>query len=154
MRVRFWYALPVLIGVFGFLAMRAVSGVSEESGPQATPVPIVEKPEDAKLGPGPENEGDFPLNEPIPTSIVMEIGGKSFQIPEGATAVLVGSGLPLIDQESGKVIIGGDSEHESYWRVARGESSLLIDEETGEVFDVDVKPEDVGDFAQIMEPAN
>lgn len=145
---RWLYVIPVVGGILAYVVLQSVTGTGGESGPRGTPPAIVGEGPDGKATPGPEDMGGFSLSEPIPTTIVWDIGDKPFVIPEGSTLVLVGEGVPIVDESTGKQI----SEvpvHASYWLIRNGKAEAKIDAETGELFDAVVDPADPSALADL-----
>jgi hypothetical protein len=91
--------------------------------------------------------GSFSLSEPIPTSIVLRLGGKDYIVPAGATANQV-IGDPGTD-DLGRPRPQG--EHSNFWTIERGATRVLVDGDTGEVFEFDIAEEDTDDFEDFLE---
>lgn len=146
--VRRWlYVIPVVGGLLVYVVSQSVTGTGGDLGPQGTPAPgLGVKPTDESRG----DEGSFSLSEPIPTTIVHEIAGKAFEIPEGSTMVLVGEGVPIVDEKTGE-LISDVPEHASFWLIRRGKTEVKIDADTGEVFDDAIDPADRDAFSQITD---
>ena len=94
--------------------------------------------------------GSFPLNEPIPTSIEIFAGGRTFVVPQGATVLDVLNEAPPVDAVSG-LPAASPGEHLRYSLIERGSTGIKVDNETGEVFEAYIAPEDEDDFRDFLD---
>jgi hypothetical protein len=90
-----------------------------------------------------EGEGSIDLAKPIPYELPIKVAGKTIHLPAGSTSYTVFADYhPAGVQGPTHVQV-----------IERGDSKLVIDQQTGEIIESKVAPEDEADFRRlILEP--
>lgn len=123
-------------GGVAYLARDSVIG--EPAGPSMSPPPgLGVSGQDGTIN---TEANGIDLGQPLAQSFEIEIAGRKFMLPAGATAVQIIEGAPVIDINTGKAA-GGPVEHQRYWLISLGASNVKVDDSTGEVFDAQVLPQ-------------
>ena len=140
-----------LAGVFIVLALTAClggNGSGRLAAPNSTPELGLGLPPDKEYA----VEGDqIDLSTPLARPLWLPIAGRQFLVPAGATVVGAIIEGPPADAETGEAL-GPPPKHPRYTLISRGDSSVKIDDETGEIFEWEVKPEDGDDFEPLRHP--
>jgi hypothetical protein len=145
-------AAGILISLVAATTFDGVSriAISQPAEPTSTPEPGLGLPPNPTY---PVVEGDgIDLSTPLAEPVELPIAGYMFLAPAGATVVLRDEGgLPAIDVTTGRPV-GEPIVPRTYFLISRRDSSVKIDNETGEIFQWDVRPEDSKDFEPLRHP--
>jgi hypothetical protein len=140
--------LIVLVGAATFYGVSRMA-ISQPAEPTSTPEPGLGLPKDMQY----PVVGDLiDLSTPLPGPLEVPIAGYRFVIPKGASILdHIDESVPVdvgLRQTSWR---GHSPSH--YFLISRGKSLAKIDAETGEIFEWDVKAEDVEDFEPLKHPS-
>ncbi len=140
--------LIILVAATTFYGVNRIA-ISQPAEPTSTPEPGLGLPRDMQY---PVVEGDeVDLSKPLAEPVDVPIAGYNFLVPAGATVFYVIEGPPAVDAVTGKPA-GPAIDHPRYSLISRGDSSVKVDSETGEIFYWDVKADDAKDFEQLRHP--
>lgn len=142
--------IPFFLGVVAFVVVQVSTGTGDNTGPRGTPAPRAGLDRDGQSSPSLDEGEWFSLSEPIPSEIHQTIANKPFTIPQGSTMLLVGEGVPIFAERTGKPV-SLRPEHSSYWLVRNGKAEAKIDAHTGEVFDTITDPDNRNVLSGLVE---
>jgi hypothetical protein len=140
--------LIILVAATTFYGVNRIA-ISQPAEPTSTPEPGLGLPRDMEY---PVVEGDgVDLSKPLAEPVELPIAGYIFVVPKGATVLDFIADLPVVDAATGDRI--GDAPlHPRYSLISRGNSSVKVDNETGQTFEWNVKPQDLQDFEPLRRP--
>jgi hypothetical protein len=140
--------LIILVAATTFYGVNRIA-ISQPAEPTSTPEPGLGLPKDMEY---PVVEGDgIDLSTPLASPLWLPIAGRLFHVPAGATVFDALMEGPPADARTGKPL-GPPPEHLRFTLISRGDSAVKIDNETGEIFEWNVKPKDAADFEPLKHP--